>query len=437
VELHGKNPQQNVIAIIPARYASVRLPGKMLLEIAGKPLILHTLGQASKARSVSRVIVATDDDRIFRAVNEDGGEAVMTSPDHQSGSDRLAEVARDLPSGSIIVNVQGDEPMISPDTIDRAVGALLDDAEADMSTTCEPITRMHGELLNGNVVKVVIGDNGNALHFSRSPMPFPREASLRHGGDPGRALEAEPELMSIFRKHTGLYVYRREYLLRFASLPPTRLERIESLEQLRALEDGARIRVVEAAGTSIGVDTPEDFVRVKDMIECGVDFRMASRADIPAVARVHVESWQRSFAGIAPEGFLNAMSVEDRIERLTERSCGEPYTMIVAEHPTKGIIGFADFGSPRLTDDFDAQIFSFYFLPEFQRRGLGERLFRRCVNKLIDDGSRSLCLDSLEVSPYRAFYEKMGGRVVGRNGHKLGMEDFETVIYGWDDLREV
>lgn len=267
MELHGENPSKNVVAIIPARYASVRLPGKMLLEIAGKPLIMHTLGQTAKARTVSRVIVATDDERIFRVVNENGGEAVMTSAEHASGSDRIAEVARDLPEGSVIVNVQGDEPTISPETIDAAVEALLSDDNADIATTCEPITSLYDELLNGNVVKVVVGEKGYALYFSRSPMPWPREASLRYSGDPNKAIEAEPQLFSIFRKHTGLYVYRREYLLEFTNLPQSRSEKIEMLEQLRALENGAKIKVVEVNERSIGVDTPEDFERVKRLIE--------------------------------------------------------------------------------------------------------------------------------------------------------------------------
>ena len=266
MELHGEKPRQNVIAIIPARYASVRLPGKMLLEIAGKPLILHTLGQAAKARNVSRVIVATDDERIFRVVNENGGEAVMTSADHRSGSDRLAEVAESLPFESIIVNVQGDEPTISPRTIEIAVDAFVNDPSADIATTCEAIDDM-SELLNGNVVKVVTGGDGYAVYFSRSPMPFPREAALRYEGDPNRAIINEPDLMSIFRKHTGLYVYRREYLLEFAKLPPSKLEKIEMLEQLRAIENGARIKVVEVDEPSIGVDTAEDFERVKKNIE--------------------------------------------------------------------------------------------------------------------------------------------------------------------------
>jgi len=268
VESHGEIPQKNVIAVIPARYASVRLPGKLLLEIAGKPLILHTLTQAKKARSVSRAIVATDDERILRVVEQGGGEAVMTSATHRSGSDRLAEVAKSLPEDSVIVNVQGDEPLISPETIDAAVEALIDDPTVDMSTTCEPITDLLGELLNGNVVKVVVGEQGNALYFSRSPMPWPREASLRYAGDPNKAIEAEPQLLTEhYRKHTGLYVYRREFLLKYAEWPQTGLEKWEMLEQLRALENGARIKVVEAVATSIGVDTREDFERVKHLIE--------------------------------------------------------------------------------------------------------------------------------------------------------------------------
>lgn len=265
MEQHGKNPQQIVIAIIPARYSSTRLPGKMLREIAGKPLILRTLEQAKKARTVERVIVATDDERILNVVADAGGEAVMTSTEHASGSDRIAEVARNLPEGSIIVNVQGDEPLISPETIDAAVNALIDDPDADMATTCEPIESL-AELVNGNNVKVVVGDNGYALHFSRSPMPWPREAALRYGGDPNKAIEAEPELLANYRKHTGLYVYRREYLLEFTRLPQTRLEKLEMLEQLRALENGAKIKVVNGIGKSIGVDTEEHLEHVRQIL---------------------------------------------------------------------------------------------------------------------------------------------------------------------------
>jgi len=239
----------------------------MLREVAGKPLVLHTLDRATQAKTVDRVIVATDDERIFVAVEAAGAEAVMTSADHPSGSDRIAEVARDLPDGSIIVNVQGDEPVIPPETIDVAVTALLNDNEADLSTTCEPITDLWCELVNPNVVKVVVSENGYALYFSRSPMPWPREASLRYEGDPNKAIEAEPELLrEHYRKHTGLYAYRREFLLEFARWPQTKLETWEQLEQLRALEHGAKIRVVEAAGRSIGVDTEEDLALVREML---------------------------------------------------------------------------------------------------------------------------------------------------------------------------
>ena len=266
MEHHGENTQKNVIAIIPARYSSVRLPGKMLLPIAGKPLILHTVERAKHAKTVDRVIVATDDERILNAVVESGNEGVMTSPEHRSGSDRIAEVAENLPAGSIIVNVQGDEPLIAPDTIDAAVYALKDDNAAEMSTTSEPIGDIL-ELLNSNVVKVVVGNNGYAIYFSRSPVPFLRDAALRHGGDQDSAIIEEPDLIANFRKHTGLYVYRREYLLRFSKLPQTKLEQIEMLEQLRALEDGAKIRVVDAIGTSIGVDTQGDLERVRPILE--------------------------------------------------------------------------------------------------------------------------------------------------------------------------
>ena len=263
MELDGKIPTQNVVAIIPARYASTRLPGKMLLDIGGKPLIVRTMEQVAQATTVGRVIVATDDQRIFEAVTFAGGEVVMTSSEHASGSDRLAEVAENLLEASIIVNVQGDEPLISPDTIDTVVEALIDDRDADIATACEPIANI-GELLNFNAVKVVYGDNGYALYFSRSPMPFPRDASLRHDGDPNVAIVNEPELLSIFRKHTGIYAYRRDYLLKFSKLPQTRLEKIESLEQLRSLEDGAKIKVVPASTPSIGVDTMEDYEEVRE-----------------------------------------------------------------------------------------------------------------------------------------------------------------------------
>lgn len=265
MEQHGENPRQIVIAIIPARYASTRLEGKLLLPLAGKPLILHTLEQASKAETISRVIVATDDERILRSVREAGHEAVLTSPEHCSGSDRIAEVAQKLPDRSMIVNVQGDEPLILPRTIDAAVECLLAHDAADMSTTCE-IIRNKEDVLNPNVVKVVTDGRGYAVYFSRSPIPFPRDAVNKYGSVEA-ALNAGPELVSRFRKHTGLYVYRRNFLLRFAKMEQTALEKTEMLEQLRVIENAGRIVVAEVEGGSVGVDTQEDFERVKTILE--------------------------------------------------------------------------------------------------------------------------------------------------------------------------
>ena len=261
MEQHGNNPEQNIIAIIPARLHSTRLEGKLLLPLNGKPLILHTVEQARKARNLSRVIVATDSEEIVRVVQESGNEAVLTSPHHQSGSDRIAEVAENLPENSIIVNVQGDEPLISPMTIEKAVNAILQDESVDMATTCEPIHDLK-DVLSADVVKVVTDKNGFALYFSRSPIPFPREA-VRKYGSLENALQTDKHLLSLFRKHTGLYVYRREFLLKYTRFEQTNLEKTEMLEQLRALENGAKIKVIEVLESSIGVDTAEDFERVK------------------------------------------------------------------------------------------------------------------------------------------------------------------------------
>lgn len=255
--------------MIPARAASVRLPGKLLREIAGKPLVVHTLERAKAAKTVSRVIVATDDEAIRDAVVAAGGEAQMTSPEHSSGSDRVAEVAESLPEGSIIVNVQGDEPLIAPETIDAAVEAILG-SEATHIVSVYETFESASELFDPNNVKVVTDMAGDALYFSRSPMPWPRDASLRNDGDAIRAIAAQPELLAHFKKHTGLYVYRREYLLEFTKLPQTPLERFEMLEQLRALENGAKIKLVKAAASSIGVDTEDDLEKVRRVLETQV-----------------------------------------------------------------------------------------------------------------------------------------------------------------------
>ena len=265
MEQHGKNHPKNIIAIIPARRFSTRLPNKLLLDLAGKPLIMHTLEQAKKAKNISRVIVATDSEEILKVVQKSGGEAVMTSENHQSGSDRIAEVAENLPENSIIVNVQGDEPLISPETIDAAIEAILIDEYADISTTCEKIKTAE-DALNPNVVKVITDENNYAIYFSRLPIPFPRDAVNKFGSIEN-ALQGDKSLLSLYRKHTGLYIYRREYLLKFTKLNQTGLEKIEMLEQLRALENGAKIKVVETTEKSVGVDTKEDLENVKMILE--------------------------------------------------------------------------------------------------------------------------------------------------------------------------
>ena len=188
----------------------------------------------------------------------------MTSAAHASGSDRLAEAAAQI-EADIVVNVQGDEPLIAPETIERAVGALLANEDAAVSTACEPVESA-SDVLSSDVVKVVTDESGRALYFSRSPVPFPREAARRYGSL-AAALESEPELLATFRKHTGLYVYRRAFLLEYARWPQTALERAESLEQLRILEHGYQITVVEAASPSVGVDTEEDLRRVREIMK--------------------------------------------------------------------------------------------------------------------------------------------------------------------------
>jgi len=237
-----------VIAIIPARYQSTRLPGKALADIGGHPMIEHVYRRASSASSVSSVLVATDDERILEAVRGFGGVACMTSADHQSGTDRLAEVAAEL-GADIIVNVQGDEPLIEPAMIDEAIEPLLADPLVVMSTLRRRIDN-ESELKNPNVTKVVVDREGYALYFSRAPIPF-----TRNGNAAARAW-----------RHVGLYVYRRDCLLQLAALPQSELERSEALEQLRALEHGIRILAVETQHDSIGVDTAEDLERVRRLM---------------------------------------------------------------------------------------------------------------------------------------------------------------------------
>jgi len=250
----------DVIVIIPARYASTRLEGKPLLDIAGKPMILRVYERAGKAKLVKDVIVATDDKRIFDAVKGFKGKVIMTSASHKSGTDRLAEAAANLKC-DMVVNVQGDEPLIEPKMIDDAVKPLVDDSEVYMATLKTKILDAE-ELNNPNVVKVVTDKNGFALYFSRYPIPYVREQEnppippLEKGGKGGLG----------HYKHIGLYAYRKDFLLKFAHMKPTPLEQAEKLEQLRALENGYKIKVVETKYNSIGVDTQEDLEKVRRIV---------------------------------------------------------------------------------------------------------------------------------------------------------------------------
>jgi 3-deoxy-manno-octulosonate cytidylyltransferase (CMP-KDO synthetase) len=243
--------ESSVLAVIPARFHSTRLPGKILANIAGRPMIEHVYRRASAAKLVHGVIVATDDERIAAAVRSFGGAALLTRTDHVSGTDRVAEVVAAHPCRAV-VNLQGDEPLIEPDTIDAAIAPMLADSSLEISTACRPLTSAD-EFRNPSVVKVVTDDRGLALYFSRAPIPFPRDNA-----------DAVPALA---RAHMGLYVYRRDTLLKLAALPAVALELIESLEQLRAMAHGIRIRVVETPHVTAAVDTPADLERVRQIMQ--------------------------------------------------------------------------------------------------------------------------------------------------------------------------
>ena len=241
-----------VVGIIPARYASTRFPGKPLVPIAGKPLLQHVVERCQKARSLKEVIVATDDERIAQVARR-FCRVEMTSPNHPSGSDRIAEVAARLPCDGV-VNIQGDEPLIDPTVVDHVAGAL---ERADMSTAATRLTQPD-EYDNPNVVKVVVNAAGLALYFSRRTIPFLREAASRSVSE---QLAAFP-----FLKHLGIYGFRRETLLRLVRFAVSPLEAAEKLEQLRALDNGIPIAVVQVAYESIGVDVPGDVARVEKLL---------------------------------------------------------------------------------------------------------------------------------------------------------------------------
>lgn len=248
------NPPTQVVAIIPARYASERLPGKPLADIAGKAMIQHVYERTTKAKCINAVLVATDDERIADAVRSFGGHAVMTPATLKSGSDRIAYVAASLPDAGIIVNVQGDEPLIEPAMIDEAVLPLLNKPELQVGTLVRKVETI-AELSNPNVVKVVCDREGYALYFSRSAAPYGRDIP-----------EQDWLIRHMYYKHIGLYVFRRDFLLKFAQMPQTPLERTEKLEQLRILENGYKIKATVTTHDSISVDTPADLERVRTMV---------------------------------------------------------------------------------------------------------------------------------------------------------------------------
>ena len=238
-----------VAIIIPARYASTRLPGKPLIKIHDKTIIQWVYERACQSKLAQEVIVATDDERIYQSVKEFGGQVNMTASSHLSGSDRIAEIAKENQEMEIIVNVQGDEPLITPESIDGAINALISDNNADISTLIREITDKD-EILNHNIVKVVTDNSGKALYFSRAVIPYERESR-----------------QTKFYAHIGLYAYRRESLLKMTQLEQTNLEKAECLEQLRALQSGMSIKTVVVDYKPIGIDTPEDVEEFKRYLQ--------------------------------------------------------------------------------------------------------------------------------------------------------------------------
>jgi len=239
-----------VLAVIPARHASSRFPGKPLAAIAGKPMIQHVIERVRQAQLVSRVVVATDDARIQSAVEAFGGEAILTRRDHATGTDRVAEIAAHVPA-DIYLNVQGDEPLIDPATIDALILALVEDESVQIAGSCTGIHQA-SDIMDPNITKVVRDFDGNALYFSRAPIPWVRDRN--------------ESVTARHWKHIGMYAFRRDALLDFPTLPPGELERLEQLEQLRWLENGYRIRIVETEYDAVSVDVPADIDRVEKLI---------------------------------------------------------------------------------------------------------------------------------------------------------------------------
>lgn len=239
----------DVVGVIPARYASVRFEGKVLADLLGKPVIQHVWEAASRAKTLTDLIVACDDERIYSAVNAFGGKAVMTAKEHSSGSERIAEAVAEL-DVKVVVNIQADEPLIHPAMIDDLAYYLLNNEDEVMATLMKRIEHEE-EILDANVVKVVVDKKGRALYFSRCPIPFVREE------EPG---------MRIHYKHIGLYAYTKDFLFTYKNLPVSKLEKFEKLEQLRVLENGYPIKVIETKFETIGVDTRDDLQKVKQYL---------------------------------------------------------------------------------------------------------------------------------------------------------------------------
>jgi 3-deoxy-manno-octulosonate cytidylyltransferase (CMP-KDO synthetase) len=240
-----------IVIVIPARYGSTRLPGKPLVPLAGQPMIQRVYERAKQSQRAGRVIVATDDARIVAAVEGFGGEARMTRADHRTGTERVAEVAAHV-AGEVFVNVQGDEPLLDPAAVDTAIDALLEEPVAAVATVATAI-RVPGDIMDPNVVKAVLDFDNNALYFSRAPVPWVRDTSAK--------------LQVRHWKHLGLYVFQREALLEYPTLPQGELEKIEQLEQLRWMENGWKIRVAEVEHDAVSVDVPEDVARVEKLLQ--------------------------------------------------------------------------------------------------------------------------------------------------------------------------
>lgn len=255
--------------IIPARYASTRFPGKPLASLQGKPLIQHVWERVARARRLSRAVVATDDDRIREAVESFGGEAVMTSPDHSTGTDRVQEAVRKIEADGgrveIVLNVQGDEPMLDPGDLDAMIGALEEDPDLEYVTLAEPFPDA-AEVLDPNTCKVVLDRDGNALYFSRSPVPFVRSNGPKGIREIARALAERDNPTQGLLRHIGIYGFTRKSLDAFSRLPHGRLEAMEGLEQLRILEAGLKMRVVVSSRVTMDVDTPEDLEKVNAIL---------------------------------------------------------------------------------------------------------------------------------------------------------------------------